>query len=83
MAEGDGHGDQHAETVPLAVVGLVPVKASAENGALRPGDLLVSSSTPGHVMRAGANPPVGTVVGKALAPLKEGTGVISMLVTLQ
>jgi hypothetical protein len=68
---------------PLAVVGLVPVKASAENGPIAPGDLLVSSSTPGHAMKAGSSPPVGTVVGKALEGLDEGSGMIQMLVMLQ
>ncbi len=57
---------ENPRDVPLAVVGVVPVKASAENGAIAPGDLLTSSSTPGDAMRADANPPVGTVIGKAL-----------------
>jgi hypothetical protein len=69
--------------VPLSMMGLVPVKASAENGPIAPGDLLVASSTPGHAMRAGPNPPVGTVLGKALGSLDSGTGFIEMLVTLQ
>jgi hypothetical protein len=34
--------------VPLAVVGIVPCKVTAENGAIRIGDLLVTSSTTGH-----------------------------------
>lgn len=68
---------------PLAIVGIVPVKASAENGPISPGDLLVSSTTPGHAMRAGSNPPVGTVIGKALEGLDGGTGVIQVLVMLQ
>lgn len=74
-----GYGDK----APLAVVGIVLVKASATNGAIRPGDLLVTSEVPGHAMHAGANPPVGTVIGKALETLPEGEGVIRMLVTLQ
>lgn len=69
--------------VPLAVMGVVPVKASAENGPIVPGDLLVASSTPGHAMKAGSDPSVGTIIGKALEPLDEGTGVIKMLVMLQ
>jgi len=79
-----------AENVPLAIVGIVPVKASAENGPIAPGDLLTTSSTPGHVMKA---EPVlidgvefhrpGTLVGKALEPLDAGQGVIEILVTLQ
>ena len=71
------------DSVPLAVVGVVPVKVSAENGAIRPGDLLVTSATAGHAMRTGSNPPVGTVIGKALERLDQGRGVIKMLATLQ
>jgi len=67
----------------LALVGTVPVKVSAENGAIRPGDLLVASSTPGHAMRAPANPAPGTVIGKALGNLESGTGIIQMLAMLR
>lgn len=69
--------------VPLAVVGVVPVKASAENGAIQPGDLLVTSGTPGHAMKADGDPPQGTVIGKALEKMDSETGVIKMLVILQ
>jgi len=69
--------------IPLAIMGVVPVKATAENGPIRPGDLLVASSMPGHAMKAGPNPPVGSVIGKALEGLEEGTGVIRMLVIPQ
>ena len=72
-----------AGDVPLAVVGIVPVKVSAEHGAIAPGDLLVASDTPGHAMRGGAGTGNGTGIGKALAPHASGTGVISMLVVLQ
>ncbi len=72
-----------ANEVPMAVVGIVSCKVSAENGPIHRGDLLVTSSTPGHAMRAGPNPPQGTVLGKALGELEEGTGVILILVTLQ
>ncbi len=79
-------GGQHrgkADYVPLAVVGIVSVKVSTENGPIRPGDLLVASGTPGHAMKADFNPPIGTVIGKALEGLEESTGVIKMLVILQ
>ena len=69
--------------IPLAVVGIVPVKVTTENGPIRPGDLLTSSSTPGHAMRAGARPVIGTVIGKVLRGLQTGTGVIQMLAILQ
>jgi hypothetical protein len=68
---------------PLAVVGIVPVKASAENGPIAPGDMLVASSIPGHAMSAGPNPPTGTVIGKALEGLEGDTGMIKLLVVLQ
>jgi hypothetical protein len=68
--------------IPLAVVGVVPCKVCAENGAISPGDLLVTSDTPGHAMRD-ASPAPGTIVGKALGRLDAGTGLIDVLVTLQ
>jgi hypothetical protein len=67
----------------LALVGRVPVKATTENGPIRPGDLLVASSTPGHAMRGPAYPAPGTVIGKALSPLDEGSGITEMLVMLR
>jgi hypothetical protein len=80
----DNDSGQRTDQRPLlALIGKVPVKASAENGAIQIGDLLVASSTPGHVMKAPRQPEPGTVVGKALATLKSDTGVILMLVTLQ
>lgn len=41
----------HANEVPLAVVGTVPGKVTAENGPIKVGDLLVASSRPGYAMR--------------------------------
>jgi hypothetical protein len=67
----------------LALVGRVPVNATAENGPIRRGDLLTSSSTPGYAMRAPLRPAPGTIIGKALSPLGEGKGRIQMLVMLR
>jgi len=64
---------------PLALSGRVPCKVSAENGPIRPGDLLTVSSTPGHAMRA-SEP--GTVIGTALQSLDEGEGRILVLANL-
>lgn len=70
--------------VPVAVVGIVPCKVTAENGPIASGDLLVTSSTPGHAMKGtDRGKMLGAVVGKALEPLRDGTGVIQVLVTLQ
>lgn len=73
-----------AAEIPLAVVGVVPCKVTAENGAIAAGDLLVTSSLPGHAMKAtDRSRMVGAIVGKALQPLGQGSGVILVLVTLQ
>ncbi|HEY2004733.1 MAG TPA: hypothetical protein VGH44_06500 [Candidatus Saccharimonadia bacterium] len=56
-----GKDDGHA--VVLALTGRVPVKVSAENGAISPGDPLTSSSLPGVAMKA-TKP--GNIIGTAL-----------------
>ena len=69
---------------PLALVGVVPCKVDATDRPIKPGDLLVSASTPGHAMRApNDHPKAGTVIGKALEALESGKGVIQVLVTLR
>ena len=73
-----------ADEVPMAMIGIVPTKVSVENGPIKPGDLLVTSSTPGYAMRGtDRGRMLGAVIGKAMAPLDSGTGVIEMGVTLQ
>lgn len=67
----------------LAVTGIVPVKVTSEGGPIAPGDLLVSSSSPGHAMRGPSTPPAGTVIGKALDHLSTEMGVVQMLVMLR
>jgi len=70
--------------LPMAMVGIVPTKVSAENGAIRQGDLLVTSSKAGYAMKGtDRNRLVGAVLGKAMGSLQSGTGVIEVLVTLQ
>lgn len=70
--------------IPLAIVGIVPCKVTAENGSIRPGDLLVTSSTPGYAMKGTRKSKMlGAVMGKALEPLREGKGTILVLVALQ
>jgi len=66
----------------LALVGIVPVKVTDEGGPIQPGDLLVTSSTPGHAMRwAGPAPCLCSMVGKALEPMTAEKGVILVLLT--
>jgi hypothetical protein len=76
--------------VLVAQSGRVKVKADAKYGAIRPGDLLVTSPTKGHVMRSRpmkvgeqlVHRP-GTLIGKALEGLPSGRGEILVLLTLQ
>ena len=80
-------GDSNTVTSPsqraaVAFAGVVTCKVDADYGAVWPGDLLVTSPTPGHAMRADAPLP-GTVLGKALEPLEEGVGAIKVLVMLR
>ena len=70
--------------IPMAMVGVVPIKLSAENGPIQPGDLLVSSSTVGYAMKGtDRSRMLGAVVGKALGRLDSGMGVIEAAITLQ
>lgn len=70
------------DEIPVAIMGIVPCKVSAENGAIHRGDLLTTSGTPGHAMKA-TEGSVGTILGKALGDAEVGTGVIDVLLTLQ
>ena len=64
----------------LALMGRVKVKATAENGPISPGDLLVSASRPGYAMRCpDPGECEGAVIGKALEPLEHGVGEILVL----
>jgi hypothetical protein len=72
------------DEVPMAMVGIVPTKVSAENGPIKPGDLLVTSSKLGYAMKGTDRSQMpGAVIGKALGHLIAGTGVIEVLVSLQ
>jgi hypothetical protein len=73
------------DLVPLGVIGVIPTKVSAENGAIRRGDLLVSASLPGHAMRADPDRlRFGTVLGKSLQDFAgPGTGRIQVLVNVK
>lgn len=70
--------------VPVAMTGRVYVRASAENGAIQPGDRLTTADLAGHAMRVSDNErSVGAVIGKAMTSLDEGTGLVLVLVNLQ
>jgi len=70
--------------IPMAMVGIVPTRVSAENGPIHRGDLLVTASLEGYAMKGtDRGRMLGAVIGKAMGTLESGTGVIEVLVTLQ
>ena len=83
-------GEGGENKAKVAQSGRVKVKVDAQYGAVSPGDLLVSSPTPGHAMRS---VPValgetqihrpGTLIGKALEQLEAGQGEILVFLTIQ
>jgi YD repeat-containing protein len=75
----------HDDTVPMGVVGVVPTKVSGENGPIRRGDLLVTSSIPGHAMKGtDRGRMIGAIIGKALEEFDgSGTGVIRVMVNVK
>jgi len=72
------------ERQPIALVGKVFCKVDASNQSIKVGDLLTTSSTPGHAMKAtDAQQAFGAVMGKALESIAGRKGMIRILVTLQ
>jgi hypothetical protein len=71
-----------SDSALLALLGIVPVKVTDEGGPIQPGDLLVTSSTPGHAMRWDPdNCSPCNLIGKALEPLAGSSGIILVLLT--
>jgi hypothetical protein len=68
--------------VDVAVGSIALVRVDAAYGAVRAGDLLVSSPAAGTAMGALAAE-AGTILGKALEPLDSGLGAVRVLVMLR
>ena len=87
---GPSLGERSSSRSLVAQSGRVRIKVDASYGAIKAGDLLVTSPTPGHAMvsrpmklkGADLHRP-GTILGKALEPLASGKGEILVLLTLQ
>jgi len=74
-------GSRYLTEAPVALAGMMVLcKVDATQVPIEANDLLMASSLAGHAMHAGDNPRQGTVIGKALEPLSEGTGLIKVLV---
>ena len=68
---------------PVALTGRVYCKVDASYGAIRPGDLLTTSPTPGHAMRVADHERAhGAILGKAMTAHDEGRGTVLVLVSL-
>lgn len=70
---------------PVASSGRVWCFVDADaGGPVVAGDLLTTSTTPGHAMKASEHGRAGgAVLGKAMSPLPEGKGLVLVLVSLQ
>ncbi|PWJ26207.1 hypothetical protein ATK17_2353 [Branchiibius hedensis] len=70
--------------VPIAMVGKVYCKVDADHRPIEIGDLLTSSPTTGHAMKAqDRSRAFGAVIGKALGSISSGQGLIPVLVAMQ
>jgi len=71
--------------VPMGVIGVIPTKVCLEGGAIKKGDLLVTSSIPGVAMKADLNRlKPGQAIGKALADYNaDGVAKINVLVSIK
>lgn len=69
---------------PVALTGRVYCKVDADaGGPICAGDLLTTSDTPGHAMKADPARAPGAVIGKAMSGLQSGKGLVLVLVSLQ
>jgi hypothetical protein len=75
---------QDGNRMPVAMVGKTYCRVDANFAPIRVGDLLTTSPTRGHAMKA-IDPiqAFGSVIGKALGALDDGQGLVPMLVALQ
>ena len=79
-------GRQHGVEgrMPVALIGRVQCMAEASDAPITVGDLLTTSSRPGHVMRVeDPRKAFGAVIGKALTGLDSGKGMVEVVVALQ
>jgi hypothetical protein len=68
---------------PVALTGRVYCYVDADFGAVKPGDLITTSGTPGHGMKAEPGQAAGAIIGKAMTSLAHGQGLVLVLVSLQ
>ena len=85
LTEKNASEDHLDEMVPMGVIGVIPTKVCIEGGAIKRGDLLVTSSITGAAMKADPDKvKIGQVIGKALEDYNSaGIGKIKVLVSIK
>ena len=85
LTEENAEKDELEKMVPMGVVGVIPTKVCMEGGAIKRGDLIVTSSITGVAMKADPDKvKVGQVIGKALQPFDgKSIGKINVLVSIK
>jgi hypothetical protein len=85
LTEKNAEVDQLDKMVAMGVIGVIPTKVCNEGGAIKRGDLLVTSSIPGVAMKADLDKvKPGQIIGKSLQEYNEqGIGKINVLVSVK
>jgi hypothetical protein len=79
-----GHRPGEGTRLPIALAGRVQCRVDADFASIEVGDLLTTSGTPGHAMKAiDPDRAFGAVLGKALSPLPSGRGAVAVLAAMQ
>lgn len=73
-----------SDLVPMGVVGVLPTKVTSQGGAIKAGDLLVTSSKMGYAMKGDPRKmKLGMVIGKALEDFDGKEGIINVFVNVK
>lgn len=79
-----GRQGTQAHRLPIGLLGRVSCKVDADYTPIAVGDLLTTSPTPGHAMKAtDPSQAFGAVLGKAMAALPAGRELVPILIALQ
>lgn len=84
QSQNENQDNKNKDRLPIALMGKVYCKVDARHSSIEIGDLLTTSATRGYAMKA--QDPIkafGAVIGKALGSIKEGLGMVPVLVALQ
>ncbi|MBE7413440.1 MAG: discoidin domain-containing protein [Leptospiraceae bacterium] len=76
-------GEKIENSMAVGMFGVVRLNVDASDGEIVPGDILVSSISPGHAVKADLNKTkIGMIVGKSLGYCKKGKSTIQAMVSI-